>query len=368
MQAPCSRFNQSGFNLVEIMVGLAIGMMATVFMMQIFQSWEERKRTTESGANASISGVMAFYDLQRVIKQAGYGFNNQSLFGCQLTLRTGVTVPLAPLTIIPASDASTALIPPGDPNTDRLLVISGNANSQPQGATIQYKDSTSYIVQMSSAFSINDYVFAAADPCTTASLTRVTGTPADTKVSTAVAPVAGSILVNLGSKPTVLAYAIRNGQLSVCDYMVNNCSASTTSPTWQTLADNIVSLRAQYAVDTDSPPDGVFNQFNQSSLTTACNIAKVGAIRLAVVARSAQFETALDATTGKRSCQVVTAAAPTWDGSAENPVGSGSSVASINLSRLPNNTSSADWQCYRYRVFQSVIPIRNLDWLMTTGC
>lgn len=357
---------QSGFSLVEIMVGLVIGLVATVVMMQIFQSWEERKRTTESGANASIAGVTAFYDLQRVIRQAGYGFNNLSLFNCLLTLPNGAKVPLAPLTVIPAADAGT-LVPAGDPNTDRLLIISGNGNSQPQGDFIQNIDgaTSSYVVQMAIGFAKGDYVFAAADPCTAATLTKVADLPGETKVKTDAAPVSANMLVNLGAKPNIQAYAIRNGALTVCDYSANDCSASVTAPAWQIVSDNIVSLKAQYARDTTAVPDGVIDVFDQTALSTAtgiagaCSVARATGVRVALVARSAQYETDVDPTTKERSCQVVTGNALSWDGSATAP---------INLTKMPDGTSSADWQCYRYRVFQSVIPLRNLDWLATTGC
>ena len=35
--------------------------------------WEERKRTTSSGSDAQITGSIAIFNLDRDIKQAGYG-------------------------------------------------------------------------------------------------------------------------------------------------------------------------------------------------------------------------------------------------------------------------------------------------------
>ena len=45
-----------------------------------------------------------------------------------------------------------------------------------------------------------------------------------------------------------------------------------------------------------------------------------------------------------------TATAPTWAGSRE-----GTSPA-INL------TADANWQCYRYKTFETVVPLRNMLW------
>ena len=59
--------------------------------------------------------------------------------------------------------------------------------------------------------------------------------------------------------------------------------------------------------------------------------------RLALVARSSLFEK-----------DVVTTAAPVWDGSDGAP---------IDLS------ANDDWGYYRYKVFQTVVPLRNLPWM-----
>lgn len=354
---------QAGFSLIELMVGLVIGLFAVVMMMQMFQTWDERKRTAASGNDATLSGVSAYYDLQRRIRQAGYGFNSTSLMNCALTLRTGVpAIPLAPVTINPP----TSLVPQGDPNTDRLLVVSGNPNSQPEGNVVQSNDGTNYIVQMSSAFAIDDWVFASPDTCATATLTKVTAIPSDTKVRTVAAPINASMLVNMGRQPSILAYAVRSGQLAVCDYMTHDCSASSTAPAWAPVAANIVSLRAQYGRDTSSTADGVLDLFDQTSPTTACEMTRIGSVRIAIVARSAQYETAVN-NSGNRTCRTVTGAAPVWDASnADNP--SGSAAAPINVSKFPDGTDSTDWQCYRYRTFQSVVPLRNINWQSGTGC
>lgn len=73
---------EAGFGLVEIMVGVVIGMLAIIVMMQVFSLSEERKRTTTGGGDAQSTGVIAFYQLQRDLGQAGYGFGTTELFNC----------------------------------------------------------------------------------------------------------------------------------------------------------------------------------------------------------------------------------------------------------------------------------------------
>jgi type IV pilus assembly protein PilW len=72
-------------------------------------------------------------------------------------------------------------------------------------------------------------------------------------------------------------------------------------------------------------------------------------VRLALVARSTQTEK-----------DVVTTAAPVWEGSYDTV---GNPAAGIVLSGL------TDWQKYRYKVFQTTVPLRNLSWMgVLTGC
>jgi type IV pilus assembly protein PilW len=47
----------AGFSLVEIMVGLAIGMLAVIVILQVFALSEGRKRTTTSGGDAQSNGA-----------------------------------------------------------------------------------------------------------------------------------------------------------------------------------------------------------------------------------------------------------------------------------------------------------------------
>ena len=349
--------HEAGFSLVEVMVALAIGMLGIVVVMQVMQLSDAQRRTTSGSAEASTTGTLAFYDLQRQVRRSGYGLTTQGLVTCVLTLPTGANVPLVPVTINPP----TALVPAGDPNTDTLLVISGNANSETEGNTIQAVDSTNYTLQMSSGFTVGDYVFPAPATCLTGTLTKVTAVPSDTKVTTLAAPVGLASLIDLGANPSVLAYRVASQQLLVCDFMQYNCAASTTAPAWTPAAGNIVSLRAQYGRDTSVPMDGFADLYDQTAPTSACTVARIVSVRTAVVTRSSQYESTVNAQ-GQRACNTVTTAAPIWDGSvANNPKGSAALPLDLSL-------SSTDWQCYRYKVLQSVIPLRNVIWMKTSGC
>jgi type IV pilus assembly protein PilW len=347
------RSGESGFSLIEIMVGMVIGLLAIIIMMQVFAVSEERKRTANAGSDAQNSAVIALDGLQRDIGQSGYGFSMTRLLGCNLQLPFGAPVPLAPVIINPP----VAVIPAGDANTDTLLVSYGLGNDQPEGYNVLSQSGTTYTLIGTTMLRVGDRVIAAPAAC---GATLVLGTvqAVNASVVQLSTSAAGTGLFNLGATPRFFAYAVRNGNLVVCDYMAANCGDATAATLanpaiWRLVAENIASLRAQYGQDTSGPPmDGTVDTYTQTTPVNACQWARTPAIRLALVARSAQFEK-----------ENVTLAAPQWSGSTSpTPV-------VIGVPTNPDGTPDALWQRYRYRVFETVVPIRNVAWMgVVSGC
>lgn len=342
-----------GFSLIELLVTLVLGMVAIVVMMQILSAAEGRKRTTTGGDSAQTNGALALYELQRGLRQAGEGLNEGSVIGCNVTLRSGVTVSnMGPVVINHSSILS------GDANTDTLLLFYGSSSDAPEGDKIEGKPTTAsytlagFAAASMPSFAVGDRVIAQAaarpSPCglSMESVTAVSGSTVT--VGAGIAGTTGGNLFNLGPSPVVLAYAVRNGRLTVCDYMVNNCGAATLNTAhWVPVAGNVVSLRAAYGRDTTNTTtpkmDGTVDVFDQTSPTTQCAWIRMRAVRIALVTRSAQLEK-----------DTVSASAPTWSGSASTP---------IDLS------SDSDWQKYRYKTFETTVPLRNMAWMEAdSGC
>lgn len=278
-----------GFSLVEIMVGMVIGSLGVIIIMQVFSVFEDQKRTSTGGSDAQSTGAIALYGLQRDLRQSGYGISTLSLLGCNLQLppATAVTIPLAPVTIYPGGTATT-LFPATDQNTDRILIIYGNTNGASQG----------------------DGLTQAGNACTV----KTPGPPGSVKI---------------------LAYAIMGGNLMMCDYVAQNC-ANTAG--WVPIASNIVSMRVQYGRDTSTPTmDGIVDQYDQTAPTTACGRARISAVRIVLVARNSQYNKS-----------EVTPTAPLWMGSAATPV---------------DLSNDGEWKHYRYKAFQTVVPLRNVIWM-----
>jgi type IV pilus assembly protein PilW len=352
---PCARRchrRQAGFTLVEILVGVVIAMMGVAIMAEVLLTSEQRARTTTAGNDALSSGAVMMHLMQRDVVQAGYGINAQSLLGCNVTLPSGAVVPLAPVVINP----SPALVPPGDANTDRLLVFHGLPTGQPEGQEVDRIVGSSYALTSAAAFAVNDYVVAVPGACAASlTLARVTAVaPAQITVDT-VTPLA-TLVYNMGRAPRAIAYAVRNGSLSSCDFMVSDCRVNNAA-NWTAVAANIVSLRAQYGRDTTVPAmDGAVDEWVRSTPADACGWARTPAVRFVLVARSSHYETHIDPTTRQRVCEPVTPAQRTWAGSA------GAQAAPIDLS------ADADWRCYRYKTFETIAPSRNIAWMRTQSC
>ncbi|PYR16399.1 MAG: hypothetical protein DMF98_28140 [Acidobacteria bacterium] len=150
--------------------------------------------------------------------------------------------------------------------------------------------------------------------------------------------------------PVYNLYSVANKTLTVSNAFV----ISGGVPAVSSVADNIVHMRAEYGVDDGvndgsvtyntvyAPNDGIVDRY----ISAASNWSQVIAVRVAVVARSALAEK--PAAGASAPCDTTTVA-PTWSGNT-------GAARSFDLS------ADANWKCYRYRVFETTVPLRNWIW------
>lgn len=426
-----------GFSLVELMVALVIGLAATLVIMQMFAVSEARKRASTGGADAQTNAAVTLYQLERDIRQAGYGLapNTQDFVPPYTAPPAGVltsgilaqcatvraykkdraTTPdffyrnstFAPVLVNPANADGTPMFSPGDSGTDVILIsYSGSSGMLGNGIDITQSGFTAqatadaadaigdYVVVASRAgFNQGDLILAVpplnalpgANDCT---LGEVTGLPVEAPPTGSQCPPgitglpntinhnnvsyasvytgcrndppseavwnkpepgitypAGSRLYNLGPVGTLVSrvYAVRHGSLTMCDLTVNDCTAPVADPpdgtVWTSIATGVVALRAQYGKDTDF--DGNIDAWDSVQPTGTAH-AQVVALRLVIVARSSQFEKEGE----------FTASAPVWHKDA-----AGTDDVTLDIS-----ASSENWQRYRYKAAQSIVPLRNMIW------
>jgi type IV pilus assembly protein PilW len=331
---------QRGLSLVELMVGLVVAMAAVIVVMQVFQLSEGNRRSTTGGGDAQTSGAIALTLLQQDLRQAGLGISSLSLLNCNLTLGAGrVLNNLGPVTLNHPD------IPAGDAGSDTLVVAYGSGEGSPTGDQINGQpDGNTYEVGQEWSFATNEYVIPVVEnntggACGTATLARVTakaaagvGGAGTVTVSNGTAGIGtGGILYNLGLTPRVHAYAVRGGRLTRCDFMLNDCRVNNAA-NWIEIADGIVALRVQYGRDSSAPRDTVLDLYDQTTPTTGCEWSRVIAVRLALVARSGQFNK-----------DEVDQPDPSWAGSETAPIGLGEG-----------------WKHYRYKTFETLLPLRNM--------
>ena len=367
---------QGGFSLIELMIGLMLGMFAVLIILQLLTTTNTQQRVASTSSDAQINAATATHVLNRELAQVGMGVSAYTLLGCRLSFTTAVDSAavtldsLGPVTV----NAATSLVPAGDARTDTLLLVSGNSAGSSEGdAVTAVTTASSYVVATPGAFAVGDRVVAApvtrdsssACTLTLGRITAISGYTLTVSAGTAGLPV-GSAVYNLGSSPSIRAYAVRGGNLTVCDYLAYQCgntayTATLNSNVWVPIATNVPSLRAQYGRDTSSVAmDGVVDAYDQitpgstadtSGFPVYCGWLRVIGLRLVLVARSQDYDK-----------DKPTTAAPVWSGSTAN-TSTSSVLTTLTPTAAPIDlTGYSDWQYHRYKTVETTVALRNIIW------
>lgn len=399
MRTSFDRTFASGFSMVELMVAMVIGLIGMIIIFQVFEVSEGIKRTTTSGGDAQQNGAIAMYVLEHDARNSGMGFNDTAWAGCSIIgydqLLTphnlppaGATMLLVPVRITPGANSTTP---------DQLTMVYG---SQTLSASASALDAT--MTQSTDPVRVkNIWGYHPGDlivvleylpppppalpkPCSLMEVTSINGddmfhdagnysyTPPGGSAVTVPSrfnnpsglgvtySTGKTVVYNLGSSqgggttPVYSTYSIVNGTLTLSSVF------SISAP--PAVADNIVHLRAVYGLDDGinngtvpyntvyTANDGIVDRFVDGA--TAVNWQNVIAVRIALVARSALKE---KPTAGAGAPCDTTTVEPTWSGSAW-------AAGPTNFNTRLDLTADPDWQCYRYRVFEATIPLRNWVW------
>lgn len=359
---PNSRYSssyQAGFSLVELMVGMTIGLLATIVIMQVISVFEAQKRTTTGTADAQTNGGIALYNIERELQMAGYPLlpvANSPLECTTLTVNgvADATIPnrLSPLAITDGGAAAGA----SDTITLRygnsamggiptqITAIVGNVATVGSNLGCQVGDIT--LITNGTTCAISSAAAVAAPP-------TVTVTLADTS-----AAVVGANLSCMGTWNEI-TYAVNNGNLE---------RTLAPNPAVPSVA-GIVNIQAQYGISAAANSNQIIQWVDASGATwaapTVANRNRIKSIRIAVVARNAKMEPTVVTT----ACSSTTLANPTglcaWDATSALPA---PLVAPFVASPAPaiNLTNDPNWARYRYRVFETIIPLRNMVWSRST--
>jgi type IV pilus assembly protein PilW len=408
MRRELNRRFAAGVSLVELMVAMVIALIGTIIIFQVFEASEGIRRTTTSGGDAQQNGILALNFLENDLRNAGMGFNEVNSAGCTVLAydkdrgTTNFSFPLVPVRIIPGAAANAP---------DQLAVLYGSQNivASPTTITANQGDPDDPVRVMNRyGFRVGDLIVlqqpGVVKDC---SLMEITDLPAaqsdqidhNSNVSYPLVWVAsGAVNVNARFNPNGglgVTYTGANSANSTRVFNLGNLYDNdgqysingTTMPVHNTyaisansltvasifstaagvpVADNIVHQRALYGVDdgvdndtVDNPTgagDGILDRWVDAATFTAAGSPwrYLLAVRVAVVARSATPERPSSGVVSD-PCDTTTAA-PVWTGSAWAAPASQGFRSELDLS------ADADWRCFRYRVFETTVPLRNWIW------
>lgn len=355
-----------GFTLVELMVGIVVGMLAIVVIANVLVNAENSRRSSTSGSDAQVNGGLALFAMQRELKMAGYGLSTEgAALGCTLTARydtSNMPATLAPVLItagvngasdslrLLASSKATFSLP------TRLIAPFYNPNDTSSDKATRFAVASALGVDngdlMALVYAVNGncQVFQVTAVPTTAQVPRADSGNWNANKFPDAAAADGAFLVNLGTLSDV-SFSLTN-DFRLRQTVLSHLSQSATT---QDLQSNIVALRALYGKDTNG--DGAVDTFDAATPTTNAGWLQVRAVRVAVLARSAQYEK-----------DEVTASEIAWDlGSAatvpSSVAGSAACGTSTCITLLSNaHPPSSDWKHYRYKIFEMLVPLRNQVW------
>lgn len=362
-------FFSKGFGLIEVMVGLAIGLIATIVMFQTFAVSERHKRTTTGAADAQTNGAIGMFLMERDIKMAGWGFDMTELPNCDpfYSYYEGGTAP-------GMSTFASVLVTDGGDNPDSVRI---QYFGDPNNAEFKFSKTriaktmptTSSEYEVDSTYGCKEGELAIISQkgkgCTLSQITHIQATPGklqhnkgnDAPYNPAANDSQGWPKYTEESDPDKAAslqcfsslysrtYQIADKQLKLTE--PNSSGTATTT----VVAPEILDMKIRYGV----APAGsqTINEWLDATgdwaptALTVTNIRRIKAVQIALLARSATYE---KPEAGATDCSATTAAIaagwPSW--------------AAFKTSQLPS-----DWKCYRYKVFELKIPLRNVIWAKT---
>ena len=354
---------QTGFTLVELMVGMVIGLMATLVIMQVFSVFEGQKRSTMGSSDAQTNGSIALYNITRDLQMAGWGLHPVS-DPSDLTVSADAYSALRCATLVTEGAAS-------DPwNLFPLVITDGGAAAgASDSVTIRYGDSTkggipARITAQAGAVATVDNSLGCRDPVASAAASQVPDTAllfegTNCAMTRITALTNTTITLNYAALAATNVYLSCLGVWNTRAYSIVNNNLDLNGAA--NVAD-IINLQAQYGISNTVNDNQIVQWVDATGIWAAPTVAdrnRIRAIRLAVIARNGLQEK----TDVSTACSSTTLASPTgvcaWDATSTNPV-IASPAPLVDLSNDPN------WRRYRYRVFETIIPLRNLIWTRST--
>lgn len=380
-----------GFSIVELMVSVVIGMLALTFATRMMVGSEQNRQAALGGSDSMQNGMLAMFSISNDVAQAGYGLNDPLLIGCNTVFADTGGYALAPATRAgaPITPLAAALIESNGASPDRITLYAGSSMSG-TGTLRLTSDYTAGnridVDRRPYGFVQNDVIVVApetvggncalaeissdpsklAPPNATQFLLFAQGAAFRFNSGALGAAFSGgkARLFNLGRDIDLSfhTWSVADGFLQLRS---TNLAGAGAAPS--TVVDNVVSIKAEYGFDTrpglNFQPQGG-NQVSRWSATmidadndgqagNAGDYQRIAAVRIAVVARSK----APEKPDPSGACSASTIPVKVFE--TEAPVGVAPAPITLDVSVAGD---PINWMCYRYRVFETIVPLRNASW------
>ena len=366
-----------GMSLVEILVAMIVGLIGMTIILQVFAESEGRKRTVTGTSDAQITGNIAMFTIERELRNSGYGMltSDSNMLGCNTVAYDNLrSTPdfnflMAPVVINDGAGGA----------PDQVTIIYGDSAQTIDGAAFAggATPSANFPLTNSAGFRVGE-VAVASDPgagidCAmieitgfapgaennvvhasgvTYTYTNELGLPVtyeETRNKPGGVNVGGNYsdsaqLFSLGRNPSVITYLVNNNKLESRTLIPFDpaLDADGDDLSEADVASGVFQFQAQYGKDTDA--DRIVDTWDVVTPATVAGWQQVQAVRFGLVVRSAQFERA-----------AVTTISPTWYGGAF-------AMTNVDGSADSNPGDANDWRHYRYRTYQTVVPLQNMIW------
>jgi len=330
----------NGFSLVELMIGMTLGLVGMLIVAQVMSTNASFQASTNAAGEAQTVGNLSLYTIERDLKQAGFGISTPSLLGCQLTgwsnsSSSVISQPLYPVSI---DDGATA------DDSDAITIAYGTSETRMGSVALAstYDGSASDInVQNRFGYFIGDFFVLAqiTNPATNCVMGQITAIPSTSLTALSHAASAQNYNrangENISFNPQIAEFYNLGGGFTFNTYSVNAnhqlIQKSNLSGNSAAIAENVYVFKARYGHDSDG--DGTVDTWDAVVPTTTTAWGRTTNVRIGLAVKSPQREASL----------VSTSTLQLW------PDG-------------PTVTLSSEDQHYRYRTYNSIVPIRNMIW------
>jgi type IV pilus assembly protein PilW len=388
--APRSHRMQRGFGLIEIMVGVVIGLIAVLVIFQVYTVAEGFKRNTTAAGEAQMNGLFSTFVLGMELANGGAAMavSAPDLASCADTGNIATTFRPIPVLITDGG---------GNANPDSFVVTYSIATTLASTAMFNADAAAgqSYQIQSPGGFHDGDLIVGISAPtaayppgaaCASSKITAVSapGT-VDVDISGILTKVANvtithtgttisysgdgrpgsSTLLNMGpaDRAQKIQYSVNNGVLYSTPLLDSN-GAPAALP-GNPLASNIVNMKVEYGIDSNLDPKRLLDTWVQASAAgwdpatllpaPITTINQIKAVRIGIIVQSEQFDKDLAGFTGGDylngdynwvlfdCADAVKANCP------------GRLTGSVPASASP----PGNW---RFRKYETVIPLRNEIW------